>query len=110
MILRATVRDTHDDALVTPIDVASKKDFAKVERAAAAWARRAVRSMPLYGPARSVHVVLDLEWVADAAPVTNHQPRVTFDDKPLSRAAMKKEMRKLSRFVHRLHPKTKRRK
>ena len=86
MILRATVRDTHDDADVMPIDVSSKADFAKVERAAAAWARRAIRSMPLYGPARSVHVVLDLEWVPEEPPVTNHESRIT----PRKRAPAKR--------------------
>jgi hypothetical protein len=77
MILRATIRQKHGNDFVRMIDISNAADLSKVARAAGAAAMQTVRAMPLYGPAKSSYFELHLEWVADAAPVTNHQPPAT---------------------------------
>jgi hypothetical protein len=86
MMLTVTLRDKHGDEFVRTIEVASALDFSKVERAAAAWAKKVVRSMPLYGNDMRREMTMHLTWA----------------DGPVQRPVT-------GLSVHELHPKRKKR-
>jgi len=77
MILRATVRDKQNGDFIRTVDVLTADDFGKVGSAAASWARQRAKGAQLFGQPVRRELVLLLEWVPPAPPVTNHQSPVT---------------------------------